>query len=103
MAGRVQGAWPRMHLHGMHQLIDDAQCGRVHPDGALGVLDRERLVAAFRPPFVTDVNCDRTIRISRSQQRLALWENGVVAVINILFAHLRLRNARNVIALGPFT
>jgi hypothetical protein len=36
-------------------------------------------------------------------QRLAILENGFVGAINIVFARLRLRDARNVIAFRPFT
>jgi hypothetical protein len=41
-AERVQGVELRMCRDGIHRRLDDAGCHRVHPDTALGILDRER-------------------------------------------------------------
>jgi hypothetical protein len=38
---------------GMHWRLDGARRHRVHSDPALGILDRKRFVAVFRPPFVS--------------------------------------------------
>jgi len=57
--------------------------------------------------YCRDVGSARSCRRSHSHQlitrRLALWENSFVAAIDIVFAHLRLCDARNAIEFAPFT